>query len=252
MNETNPTPPTFPTPPPPLPPAVDPAEQVPGTGFVATVEAVLRQPGRVLAQLRRPDGASVTAALLAAAFGGALVYGLVAGTFSGGVQLWAAPLKVAVGLLLSALICLPSLYIFACLGGSQARLREVVGVLASVLALMTLLLLGFAPVAWVFAQSTDSLAMMGALHLLFWGIATAFALRLLTTGFRQSQSRSLAGVRVWMCIFVLVMVQMTTSLRPILGKSDTLLPQEKKFFAAHWIQCLSVEADRKSSQRSRE
>ncbi len=29
-------------------------------------------------------------------------------------------------------------------------------------------------------------------------------------------------------------VQMTTALRPILGTSETLLPKEKKFFAAHW------------------
>jgi len=243
MNDLNPNPPPLPNlpPPPPLPPLPDAADQTPLRGFVATVEAILRQPNRILAQLRRSDAGGATAVLLAAACGGALVYGFVAGTFSGGLQLWAAPLKVALGLLLSALICLPSLYIFACLGGSQARLREVAGVLAGMLALMTLLLLGFAPVAWVFAQSTDSLAAMGALHLLFWGIATAFALRLLTAGFRQSQSRSLAGVRVWMVVFVLVMLQMTTALRPILGQADTLLPTEKKFFAAHWLQCLSEE-----------
>lgn len=238
MNELNPHPPLIQTPPPPLPPGVDPVETAPLTGFSASVEAVLRQPNRLLAQLRGTGAGRASAALLAAAVGGALVYGFVVGTFSGGLQLWAAPLKVAVGLLFSALICLPSLYIFACLGGSQARLREIAGVLAGVLALMTLLLLGFAPVAWVFAQSTDSLAAMGALHLLFWGIATVFALRLLTAGFRQSQSRSLAGVRVWMLVFLLVMLQMTTALRPILGQAGTLLPTEKKFFATHWLQCL--------------
>jgi hypothetical protein len=31
---------------------------------------------------------------------------------------------------------------------------------------------------------------------------------------------------------------MTTALRPILGTSDHWLPQEKKFFAAHWIENL--------------
>ena len=82
---------------------------------------------------------------------------------------------------------------------------------------------------------------MGALHLLFWIIATAFALRLLTNGFRQSQSRSLAGVRVWMVILVLVMVQMTTALRPLVGTAPTLLPTEKKFFAAHWAECLGLD-----------
>lgn len=236
-------------PPPPLPPGLAEADNAPVTGFLGALEAVLRQPNRLLAHLRRADSNGVALALLAAAVGGALVYGFVAGTFAGGPQLWAAPVKIALGLLFSALICLPSLYIFAALGGSQARLREVAGVLAGVLALMTLLLLGFAPVAWVFAQSTDSLVFMGALHLLFWGVATLFALRLLTAGFRQSQSRSLAGVRVWMVVFLLVMLQMTTALRPLIGQADDLLPGEKKFFVAHWLQCLGEEAARTPGKR---
>ena len=52
-----------------------------------------------------------------------LVYGVVTGTFSGGTQLWAAPIKIAGGLLISAAICLPSLYIFTCLSGSQGAFR---------------------------------------------------------------------------------------------------------------------------------
>jgi hypothetical protein len=41
-------------------------------------------------------------------------------------------------------------------------------------------------------------------------------------------------------IFLLVAVQMTTALRPILGKSDTFLPREKKFFLAHWGDCMKA------------
>ena len=121
-----------------------------------------------------------------------LIYGVVVGTFSGGTQLWAAPVKVAAGLMISALICLPSLYIFTCLGGSQARLVEVFGLLAGLLMLMTILLIGFAPVAWIFSQSTESLAWMGTLHLIFWFIATIFGLRFLEAGFSHSQ-RQIAG-----------------------------------------------------------
>ena len=41
-----------------------------------------------------------------------------------------------------------------------------------------------------------------------------------------------------MTIFVLVCVQMTTALRPIIGTSETLLPPERKFFLAHWSEVL--------------
>jgi hypothetical protein len=165
------------------------------------------------------------------------IYGLVVGTFSGGDQLLAAPVKIAGGLLLSAVICLPSLYIFSCLSGARARLSEVCGLLVAFLALMTILLIGFAPVAWVFSQSTASVAAMGALHLLFWLIATGFGLRLLSRGFHHFGARD-GLMRVWTVIFLLVALQMTTALRPLVGTAPTLLPATKQFFVAHWADFL--------------
>ena len=240
MNPTGltppPVPPTIPSAgPPPL--SAHPDEQAPIGSVIAAVEAILRQPRRVLYQLRQPGAGRVTLAMLGAAIMCSLVYGIVIGSFSGGTQLWAAPVKVAFGLLLSAAICLPSLYIFACLSGSTARLSEVVGLVAGLLLLMTILLIGFAPVAWLFSQSTESLLLMGALHLFFWLIATYFGLRFLNAGFVLREDRA-GGLKVWMIIFLLVMVQMTTALRPLLGTADTLLPTEKRFFLSHWGECI--------------
>ena len=246
MSDPNPNPPSLPpvlTPaatvaavrpgPPPL--DDDPQDGEPICGPVAAVEAILRHPRRILHQLRQPGSGSLILTMLLLAVLCSMVYGVVVGTFSGGVQLWAAPIKIAAGLVLSALICLPSLYIFTCLSGSHARLVEVCGLVAGLLALMTVLLIGFAPVAWVFSQSTESLPAMGALHLFFWLIATYFGLRFLCAGFAQWTARP-AGLRVWVAIFLLVMVQMTTALRPIVGTADTLVQKEKKFFVKHWLQ----------------
>lgn len=137
--------------------------------------------------------------------------------------------------MLSAMICLPSLYIFSCLGGVRAQLGEVCGLLAAFLALMTILLIGFAPVAWVFSQSTASIGAMGALHLLFWFIATGFGLRLLERGFRCHGIQG-GMIKIWTVIFLLVALQMTTALRPFVGKAPTLLPTTKQFFVAHWME----------------
>jgi hypothetical protein len=257
MNEQNPAPSQIP---PRIPPVAtpsgvlqlgdDPAERVPISNVVAAIDAILRHPRRVMFQLRQPDAGKLIAMMLFVSIACSLIYGVVVGTFSGGDQIWAAPAKIAIGLMISALICLPSLYIFTCLGGSQARLVEVFGLLAGLLMLMTILLIGFAPVAWIFSQSTESLAWMGTLHLIFWFIATCFGLRFLETGFSHSNARSLAGFRTWVVIFLLVALQMTTALRPILGKSETFLPAEKKFFVAHWGDCLKGQGwDSKSESR---
>jgi len=249
MNESSATPPVVPPifpnpkPGPNAPLGESPEERVAIGGAWSALEAVLREPRRVLFQLRQSQPGPLILAMLGIALVCSLVYGFVVGTFSGGDQLWAAPVKLAGGLVLSALICLPSLYIFACLGGSQARLADVLGLVAGMLALSTLLLVGFAPVAWVFSQSTESVAMMGSLHLIFALIAVYFGLRLLHRGFVHFGADRDGDMKVWTAIFLLVALQMTTALRPIVGSATTFLPQEKKFFVRHWIDTLRGEYD---------
>ena len=89
---------------------------------------------------------------------------------------------------------------------------------------------------------------MGALHLTFWFISTFFGLRFLENGFSHSHARSTAGLNTWIVIFVLVVVQMTTALRPIIGTAPTFLPTEKKFFVSHWGDSLREAADKSSSR----
>jgi len=224
--------------PPPVPPGVQPE---PIQGVIGVVEALLREPARVRWQLGQPSQGRLLGALIAIATLCGGVYGVVVGAFSGGVQYWAAPLKIALGMLASGVICLPSLYIFSCLTGSRARLAEVAGLLVGLLALTTILLLGFAPVAWVFSQSTQSVAGMGALYLIFWIIATWFGGRFLMAGFSNNKAAG-SVISIWMVIFVLVCLQMTTTLRPIVGTAPTLLTAEKKFFVAHWGDCLEEKS----------
>jgi hypothetical protein len=207
---------------------------------IAAIEALLRQPRRVMFQLRQPGSGALVVGMLIVALVSSLVYGVVVGTFAQGPQLWAAPLKIAGGLLVSLVICLPSLYIFSCLSGSRAGLAEISGLATGLLTLMSLLLIGFAPVAWLFSQSTKSVAWMGALHLMFWFISTFFGMRFLAAGFAHSQARSRAGLGIWFIIFSLVAIQMTTALRPLVGRADTFFPTEKKFFLTHWADCLGV------------
>ena len=259
MNEINQPPLNSPEPPPQIPPVIngtpalgnDPAERVPIKNIFGVIEAVLRQPRRLLFQLRQPGAGRLIGGMLFASLICGLVYGLIIGSFSGAEQWWAAPVKFTGGLLVSALICLPSLYIFAGLSGSTARPGEIAGLVAGLLLLMTVLLIGFAPVAWLFSQSTNSVLWMGFLHLMFWFVATAFGLRFLDAGFRQTNGRSGAGLKTWTVIFVLVVLQMSTALRPLLGRSDTFLPIEKKFFLAHWGDCLKDQGENEQSRSNR-
>jgi hypothetical protein len=219
----------------------DPAEREPIPNVIVAIESLLRQPRRLMFQLRQPGAGKLIAGMLFVAIVCSAVYGVIVGSFSGGDQWWAAPVKVTGGLLVAALICLPSLYIFTSLSGAQARLVEIFGLVVGLLMLMNLLLIGFAPVAWLFSESTSHVAWMGFLHLLFWGISTAFGLRFLQAGFAQAKAHSNSGLNTWAIIFVLVVLQMTTALRPIVGPTqETFFPKEKVFFLTHWFKCMDA------------
>lgn len=213
---------------------------MPENGSLAAVaEALLKYPGRIIHELQNQWRAGLAMWLLLLGVLGMAAYGIVVGNFSGGAQMWIAPAKIALGTLLSIVICLPSLYIFGCLAGIDARLRTVAGVFFAAVALGALLLIGFAPVAWIFSQSTDSIAFIGALHIGFWAIGITFGLRLI-----QAMSRLLSGsgrshFKLWGFIFAMVCLQMMTTLRPIVGTSRRFLPVEKKFFLAHWFETLN-------------
>ena len=164
-----------------------------------------------------------------------LVYGLIMGSFSGGQQWWVVPVKVVLGTILSAAICLPSLYIFASLSGSQRSFGEIVGLLLQSLALSGVLLVGFAPVAWIFSQSTNTAEFMGILHLLFWIAGLFFGLLLLRKAFGHLNRNRTAVLKFWNVVFVLVVLQMCTTLRPLVGKFEGYELKDKQFFVAHFL-----------------
>lgn len=215
-------------------------EPMPDPGSPSSIlEALLKYPGRIIHELQTQSRRVLLIWLILVALIGSAVYGLVVGSFSGGAQMWIAPMKIALGTALSALICLPSLYIFACLGGIDARLRTVSGVLFGAIGLGALLLIGFTPVAWIFSQSTDSIAFMGALHIGLWGIAILFGLRLIEAMGRLLSGSTRSHLKLWGFIFIVVCLQMMTTLRPIIGKSNRFWPEEKKFFLAHWFETMN-------------
>ncbi|MDA3873719.1 MAG: hypothetical protein PF795_07135 [Kiritimatiellae bacterium] len=208
-------------------------------GLGLLVETLLKRPENLFEEFKgkRVGGASAKLAVIGLAC--YVLYGLLVGSFSGGMQWWASPLKIAGGVLFSSLICLPSLYIFGCLARSETSLKQCVGLLAGMVALSGVLLIGFITVSWVFSTSIHSLAFMGFLHLVFWWIAFMFGTRILLRGMTAFHSESSQPIHIWMLIFLLVLLQMTVTLRPLLGPGEQLFSEGKQFVLPYWGEQLS-------------
>lgn len=208
--------------------------------LIQIVESLLKSPGTIISRLREGDFGIIALKLLGILSLGFLTYGLVAGSFSMGLQLWIAPLKIWLGLLATAVICFPSFYIFACLGQANLSLKQAFVVMAASLTLVSILLIGFMPVALVFSTSTNSIACMGFFHLVFWFISVAFGMRVLLSALNQCDAKNSFYIKFWILIFIITSLQMMTAIRPIIGEADTIFPTEKMFFTENWGDAMKI------------
>jgi len=211
------------------------------SGFSHILNHLLKKPLSVIYEINQGNSNPLSALLIISLVSLA-VFGLVLGMFSSGDQLWAAPVKVVGGLFFSSLICLPSLYIFSALGGVDARVKNTLGLMLTFLAITSLLLVGFAPVVWLFSTSSNSLGFFGFLSLSIWIVCLIFGLRVVTRASRSMGGGKGGHLYIWAIIFMLVTLQMTTTLRPIIGKSDDFLNlKEKRFFLGYWSEVMTTE-----------
>lgn len=176
-----------------------------------------------------------------------LGYSLIVGSYSGNVQWFGAPVKIISGTVLSILLCYPSLYIFACLAGANVNPGKTMALLVSGMTLSAILLIGFAPVAFVFTFAIQSSFFMGLVHFFAWGISMYFGIRHIKSGLLEMSCNETGLIRIWGVILIVTMLQMTVTLRPILGESDQFLTSEKRFFVEHWFE--NIPADEKHNDR---
>jgi len=159
------------------------------------------------------------------------------GCYGASIGLWRAPAQAGWVAVKMALLILVTLGVNGVFNGMMAA------VLATGLALSSLLLMALAPVVWLFAQATAAIGFMSVLALAFWLVAIGFGLRLILRGARLRGARlrgatSTGLLATWALIFLTVTLQMSTTLRPILGTAGRLLPGERRFFLEHWARSL--------------
>lgn len=191
--------------------------------------------------LKNPEGAAAEAGedrigyfFAAGALACFALYGIAAGFFQGDQQIAIAALKTPVIIFGTAVLCLPSLYVFTSLAGSELSFSRTAGLLAGFCGVLGLLMLGMIPIAWLFSVSSRSILFVFWMHLLMWLAALAFARNFLGHAFRSSTQRHV--IRLWLFLFVLVSFQMTTHLRPILWRDsgERMFSAEKMSFLDHF------------------
>ena len=221
--------------------------------FSNIVSHLLKKPLSVIHTIDEKGGVSYLPILIMTIISLTL-FGFIIGSFNGVTdQMWAAPLKIVAGVLFSSAICLPSLYIFCCVGGLDAKFSTIFGIQVCTMAITSLLLIGFSPVLWLFSSSSNSIGFFGFLSLAVWIICLFMGLKFLTKTGKAFGMEHTKHLYLWAGIFTLVTLQMPTTLRPIISEGPLLQLDKKKFFLQHWTDSLNeseTKAHRKQEENS--
>jgi hypothetical protein len=149
--------------------------------------------------------------------------GLGLGASHGPLQALAAAAKLPLINLAALAICLPTFYIFAALQGSRLGLDKILRLFAVGLGLRGAVIAGLAPLLIFFSSVGSPYGFILLAGGLAFGIAELGFMRTLDHGVRIFKERTgdpvgITLVRGWMVLYLLVALQLTWSMRPVIGE----------------------------------
>lgn len=222
----------------------------PPSGTLGELNELLKRPTALVR--RSYQGGRAPARLLAGALACFVLYGVAAGFFAGGASLLLAAFKVPLIILLTFLLCIPSLYVFGAMAGADWTGRRFLTMLSGFAATLGLLLVALLPISWLFSVSSRYLASAVWLHFFLWAMALIFGWRFLSVALRESGAKS--GLFVWVALFLIVSMQVATVVRPVLvwEEGSALFAQGKMFFMEHLGRVYDEDEKARQAERKRQ
>jgi hypothetical protein len=194
------------------------------SGPFSVVGAILRAPGAFVRDLRGDrnlTGYAGSLVLTTILFSAA--YGAILGLFNPGVQTLYAAMKLPLVVLGTALLCMPTFYVFNAILGSKFTFRQTAAAILFLSASTSLVLMAFAPIAWFFTVSTGGHGFLTFLHLLIFYVAASYGIRSLNQARKylahiDTTHTAIHGgfLFLWFLIVLFVALQMAYYLRPFL------------------------------------
>ncbi|MGC9320125.1 MAG: actin-binding WH2 domain-containing protein, partial [Armatimonadota bacterium] len=162
------------------------------------------------------------------------------GVSVGGWQILYNPIKMPWGMVFTLALCLPCLYIFSSYLGSRLSLAQTCTIAFTATAVMSTILIGFAPVTWFFMFTAPGAYEFGILiNVLVFAISGFFGVQFLfraagaMTPNRSAESPIIRMLKWWVILYAVVGAQMGWLLRPFFNATDVFIrPRSGNFFVS--------------------
>ena len=150
------------------------------------------------------------------------IYGLTMGMNHSFLLTISSAIKLPALFLLTAFICIPSLYTFNVLLGQKFKFLQTVALMIMTLGTTTILLASLAPLSFFFVLTTKNYFFLQLMHVAIFGLCGLYGVRYLYRGcsyiaFRMEQPLNKLLLKVWIVIYAVVGMQLGWRLRPFIG-----------------------------------
>ncbi|MBN1318812.1 MAG: hypothetical protein JXA42_25250 [Anaerolineales bacterium] len=151
------------------------------------------------------------------------LYGVAMGISNGWQQAIASAIKLPLLFLLTLLICLPTLYIFNLLYGSQLLFKQTAALMMSAIIVTATLALSFAPITWFLWMTVgNQYTILILINVIVIATSSGWGLVFLQRGMHTIQRRisntsEKRILAIWLTIYAFVGTQLAWAIRPFFG-----------------------------------
>ncbi|MBD2093017.1 hypothetical protein H6F67_24525 [Microcoleus sp. FACHB-1515] len=218
--------------------------------YFSTVVTLLRDRQSFLEEVH--DGVrlkSKISALMLSSFCFFAVYGAIIGTFHSPLQAISSAVKLPALYLITLLVCLPTLYIFNALFGSKQTIAQHFTYLLTAVAVISILLCGFAPVTLFFLITVNDYSFFLLLNVAIFALTGILGVSFLYQVMKpiadgeQGAKVRRSILRFWLILYGFVGSQLGWTLRPFFGSAgqfELFRSREGSFFSGVWNALLNL------------
>ena len=177
------------------------------------------------------------------------LYGAILGSTHGGLQIISSAFKLPALYLLTLLICLPTLYFMDVVLGSKQTFSQYVALLLASVAMMSVMLFGFAPVTLFFRLSIDDYWFFLLLNIIVLGftgiVGIGFFYRSMMSLIEKEQLGKASKNRYklitgWLFLYGFVGSQLGWTLRPFVGTPNQPFSLFREIESNFYIQAIKI------------
>ena len=177
------------------------------------------------------------------------LYGAILGSTHGGLQIISSAFKLPALYLLTLLICLPTLYFMDVVLGSKQTFSQYVALLLASVAMMSVMLFGFAPVTLFFRLSIDDYWFFLLLNIIVLGftgiVGIGFFYRSMMSLIEKEQLGKASKNRYklitgWLFLYGFVGSQLGWTLRPFVGSPNEPFAMFREIESNFYIQAIKI------------